>query len=208
MVHATVFAPGRRDIRELHPSSVEGDSEDLHEAHMIFEKQGLQYVGWYHSHPRIIPSPSQKDARMQTEFQRQVPFCFGLICSPYFDRTAGQETAFMNVFRVALPEGEATSREDLLTRLTNPGALLKVSYTIRRPMLHAPPSPMNAANMIRTHTQSLKEARGTLASQLPKSKSSSSAVDPAELVRRVELKQKYAAFLSSHLTSAIAPVRT
>lgn len=112
----------------------------------------------------------------------------------------------MNVFRVALPEGEAASQSDL-SQLTKPGSLLKVSYTIHRPALHFPPSPMNSANMIRTHSQCLKEARDTLNEELAKCKSPSSAVDATALLRQFELKQKYTSFLSTHMKSAIAPVR-
>ena len=42
-----------------------------------FAQQGLDVVGWYHSHPSFAPTPSLTDIDTQTTFQvctTQVPF--------------------------------------------------------------------------------------------------------------------------------------
>ena len=75
----------------------------------------MQYVGWYHSHPRIAPFPSQIDLNMQMETQTQVPYGVGLICSSWFPPTTGirgvtksssMHSCYLNAFRVEDdPEG-------------------------------------------------------------------------------------------------------
>jgi proteasome lid subunit RPN8/RPN11 len=105
IVHATYFSPSRRIIDELAPESVEGETTEQHQAFVRFSERGLSYVGWYHSHPYLNPVPSDKDIRMQTEMQTQVPYAVGIICSPYMaTRTSlpNCEVSYFNAFRVAL----------------------------------------------------------------------------------------------------------
>jgi len=58
------------------------------EAVEAISQEGLQVVGWYHSHPTFLPNPSQQDLFTQTSMQRWLtektgaPFV-GLILSPY-----------------------------------------------------------------------------------------------------------------------------
>ena len=74
---------------------------EQHTANERFGEAGVVYLGWYHSHPRIKPLPSNaliphptaltchlvcatlgfKDLEMQAEMQAQVPHSLGLICS-------------------------------------------------------------------------------------------------------------------------------
>jgi proteasome lid subunit RPN8/RPN11 len=210
IVHATIFSAGRRVVTELSPTSVEGDPEDIHEAQTQFDKKGIKYVGWYHSHPKIVPTPSSKDATMQAEMQQQVPFAFGLICSPFMERSHQVETYYFNAFRVSL-DGPMP-------------ALLKVAFSINKSRI---PASINVANTIESNKKHLKEAEQTFQAALPKlvkppptSSSSSSALAALEdktttlsdtekydLMHAANLKQQYAAFLSHFTNSGISGVR-
>ena len=71
----------------------EMDPSSEMEARDAFTKQGLNVVGWYHSHPTFEPTPSVRDIENQTNYQtlfrRQdgsEPFV-GVIVSPYDPRT-------------------------------------------------------------------------------------------------------------------------
>jgi proteasome lid subunit RPN8/RPN11 len=39
------------------------------DAREVFEKKGLQVVGWYHSHPTFEPEPSIRDIENQASYQ-------------------------------------------------------------------------------------------------------------------------------------------
>ena len=68
-------------MQELRPDSVEAEESEQVAAMDMFQGQLTEYLGWYHSHPRIKPLPSRRDVTMQSEFQAQMPYSFGLICS-------------------------------------------------------------------------------------------------------------------------------
>eukprot|EP00762_Andalucia_godoyi_P003198 ANDGO_01069.mRNA.1 hypothetical protein len=85
----------------------------------------IQWVGWYHSHPRIAPFPSQKDMDMQSSIQTMASFGIGIIMSPYMtagmsvastsssrSNDAGTLSTYMNVFRVE-------QRDDWMLELVN-----------------------------------------------------------------------------------------
>lgn len=79
---------------------------------MLFQKNSVKFLGWYHSHPRIAPFPSQKDINMQHEIQTHVSYAIGIICSSYMDEKreqllqASQETSYVNYFKVQQEEQE------------------------------------------------------------------------------------------------------
>jgi len=52
------------------------------------------------SHPRIQPVPSERDVAMQHNLQSQVPYCVGVICSPYMGAKQMAQTFYLNAFRV------------------------------------------------------------------------------------------------------------
>jgi len=58
----------------------------------------LKYLGWYHSHPRLPPLPSDKDLTMQAELQLMAHYCVGIIFSPYIS-SSNIEACYFNVFR-------------------------------------------------------------------------------------------------------------
>lgn len=43
-------------------------------ARELFEKKGLQVVGWYHSHPTFEPVPSIRDIQNQASYQVRYEF--------------------------------------------------------------------------------------------------------------------------------------
>jgi proteasome lid subunit RPN8/RPN11 len=88
-----------------HPASVENNPEDQHAANQRFGDEGVQYVGWYHSHPRLDPTPSDKDIMMQSELQKQLPYCVGMICSPFGKVFATREVSPFYAFRMNDTEG-------------------------------------------------------------------------------------------------------
>ncbi|RIB22363.1 hypothetical protein C2G38_1960902, partial [Gigaspora rosea] len=64
-------------------------------AREVFAEKGLQFVGWYHSHPTFEPQPSVRDIENQTQYQEMwrredgvEPF-IGVIVTPY---DAGHES--------------------------------------------------------------------------------------------------------------------
>ncbi|CAG8486065.1 5048_t:CDS:10, partial [Scutellospora calospora] len=64
-------------------------------AREVFAEKGLQFVGWYHSHPTFEPQPSIRDIENQTQYQEMwrredgvEPF-IGVIVTPY---DAGHES--------------------------------------------------------------------------------------------------------------------
>lgn len=105
-VYITCFSPSARLIEELRPDSVEGKPTDQLVANQRFNEHGAEYMGWYHSHPRIKPLPSHKDLQMQSEMQSQVPPSVGLICSSWWPASAAakepalQLSHYFNAFRV------------------------------------------------------------------------------------------------------------
>ncbi len=38
-------------------------------AREVFAEKGLEFVGWYHSHPTFDPQPSIRDIENQTQYQ-------------------------------------------------------------------------------------------------------------------------------------------
>lgn len=105
-VEVLLSLAGKRVIHEICKDSVEGDAVDHARAISRIQDEGLVYVGWYHSHPKINPFPSMKDLHMQGEMQLQVPHAVGLICSPFmFSKSSSSSedeccTTYWNVFRV------------------------------------------------------------------------------------------------------------
>lgn len=180
---------------------MEGDSEDLHEAQIEFDKRGVKYVGWYHSHPRIIPIPSSKDATMQAEMQQQVPFAFGVICSPYMDRNTQKEAFYFNAFRVTtLPDGRPS--------------LLKVAFTINKSSI---PNPVNVANILDANRKLLAEAETIKRQALPVTVDSTADGATTEaatedskkkdVIQSMSIHQQYASFLSHFVNSCLPGVR-
>lgn len=65
------------------PDRVEISPEQLVDAAKAAEDQGLQVVGWYHSHPNISIWPSHVDLATQASLQRLDKHLIGLIFSVY-----------------------------------------------------------------------------------------------------------------------------
>merc|ERR1712166_815480 len=110
--YVTHFSPSARVIEELRPDSVEGKVTDQLVANQRFAEAGVEYLGWYHSHPRIKPLPSHKDLQMQLEMQSQVPASLGLICSSWWpphslqNEPVMQLSHYFNSFPVRKPQAE------------------------------------------------------------------------------------------------------
>jgi proteasome lid subunit RPN8/RPN11 len=41
-------------------------------AREVFAEKGLEFVGWYHSHPTFDPQPSIRDIENQTQYQVKI----------------------------------------------------------------------------------------------------------------------------------------
>lgn len=70
------------------------ESAPLAEAEIrkIIKSQGLNVVGWYHSHPTAPPTPSIRDIEMQLDYELRMKGandstylpCIGFICCEFF----------------------------------------------------------------------------------------------------------------------------
>jgi proteasome lid subunit RPN8/RPN11 len=113
MFHITHFSAMTREVGTLMRDSVEASAVDQFRVKEQFETLGLEFLGWYHTHPSIHPFPSMVDIAMQKQFQDHwSPLCIGLICSPYMERAPRKTdtermATYYNMFRVALKEASS-----------------------------------------------------------------------------------------------------
>ena len=95
------------------------------EASGVFARDGLEVVGWYHSHPVFQPDPSLRDIETQYAYQQLVteqglvnrPFV-GLIVSPY-DKSVCSKAPFKSSFRMIWVENEIDANTMLDKRPVN-----------------------------------------------------------------------------------------
>ncbi|KAL0481001.1 hypothetical protein AKO1_013651 [Acrasis kona] len=88
IVHVRHYYACIRDVENIAVDGVECDENEFVRASILFSENNMNFMGWYHSHPRIPPFPSMKDLAMQREMQSQAPCAFGIICSAYFNESA------------------------------------------------------------------------------------------------------------------------
>ncbi|CAO3636675.1 unnamed protein product [Cunninghamella echinulata] len=77
-----------------------------------FEKKGYRVVGWYHSHPTFLASPSVRDIETQMSYQDlfkdnetdDEPF-IGIIVNPYDNNSSTSEIACLHISKEINPEG-------------------------------------------------------------------------------------------------------
>ncbi|CAO3641416.1 unnamed protein product [Cunninghamella blakesleeana] len=76
------------------------------------EKKGYRVVGWYHSHPSFLASPSIRDIETQMSYQelfkdketQDEPF-IGIIVNPYENNGGVSEIAYVHISNEVDPEG-------------------------------------------------------------------------------------------------------
>lgn|SRR5688572_17968377 len=76
-------------------------------AREVFAEKGLEFVGWYHSHPTFDPQPSIRDIENQTQYQvknykMNKGVYSSLICSFLINRKCGDAKTVWNHLSVLL----------------------------------------------------------------------------------------------------------
>ncbi|RNF27165.1 putative metallopeptidase, putative,metallo-peptidase, clan MP, family M67 [Trypanosoma conorhini] len=88
----------RSDRVEIAPEMLASATE---EANRYTQQVGRQtrVIGWYHSHPRITPYPSQVDLRSQGAYQQLESGWVGLIFSVFYSDATNRNSVSIHCFR-------------------------------------------------------------------------------------------------------------